>query len=73
MGDLDSEVPEAKATQEDDRDVTSKVEIADHHGIDDVSGPVMDDGLAVTARNLEMDFIRRMGVYDKVYRSTAAA
>ena len=39
---------------------------------DDVTGRELDHGLAVKARRLEMDFFRKMRVYDKVPREAAA-
>ena len=43
----------------------------DFEFIDDVSGRVLDHDLAVKARKLEMDFFRKMRVYDKVPRAAA--
>ena len=43
----------------------------DFEFIDDVSGRVLDHELAVKARKLEMDFFRKMRVYDKVPRAVA--
>ena len=66
------------------QDVTSAINVlteADPHAkdelyqdfefIDDVSGRVLDHELAVKARKLEMDFFRKMRVYDKVPRDAA--
>ena len=66
------------------QDVTSAINVlteADPHAkdelykdfefIDDVSGRVLDHELAVKARKLEMDFFRKMRVYDKVPRAAA--
>ena len=39
--------------------------------IDDISGALLDKAQAVAARKLEMDFFRRMKVYEKVPRSQA--
>ena len=41
--------------------------------VDDTSGRVLDHKLAVEARKLEMEFFRKMKVYDKVPRASAAA
>ena len=43
----------------------------DFEFIDDVSGRVLDHELAVKARKLEMDFFRKMRVYDKVPRAVS--
>ena len=43
----------------------------DFEFIDDVSGRVLDHEFAVKARKLEMDFFRKMRVYDKVPRAVA--
>ena len=37
---------------------------------DDVSGAALDPKLVVKARQLEMDYFRKMGVYHKVPRNT---
>ena len=37
---------------------------------DDVSGAALDPELVVEARQLEMDYFRKMGVYHKVQRRT---
>ena len=41
--------------------------------VEDTSGRVLDHKLAVEARKLEMEFFRKMKVYDEVPRASAAA